>query len=109
MYSSYLPHPTDPTAPTAPTDPTILLGRNRATQPTTWEKRHGFTRHCAPIQPLQPRTPYCAPTPKPAANARANPTRSYHYSTVSESLSIEYGPSIFANLGKPRPGQRFGK
>ncbi len=48
------------------------------------------------------------PFPEPLANVRANGTnRSYHYSTVAESLIMEYGPRIFEALAKPRGRERF--
>jgi hypothetical protein len=54
------------------------------------------------------RVPHAAPSFDPTRNVRANGSnRSYSYTTVSDSLVIEYGPHIFANLSKPRGTARF--
>ncbi len=54
------------------------------------------------------RADYGAPSFDPSRNRRANGSnRSYSYATVSDSLVIEFGPHIFANLSKPRGTMRF--
>ena len=54
------------------------------------------------------RVPYAARPYNPLANVVANGSnRSYSYSTVADSLALQYGPRVFASLNKPRGRARF--
>jgi hypothetical protein len=85
----------------------LLSYRRRASEPTTFERARGYRPARRSDQSETSRVVHAARPFDRTANARANPNRSYSYSTVSESLVIEYGPDIFEHLRRPRPGQRF--
>jgi hypothetical protein len=66
----------------------ILAYRQRAASQTSFESKHGYHARRAVIKNPAPRAmPYCAPTPQPCGNAKANGfKRHYSYSTAADTF-----------------------